>query len=76
MTDCELDWTGLYVERIGAAGRECAGDTVLSNTAPTLAYGRTWQRSGIECLSHETGLRCVNQKGHGFTLARASYKIF
>lgn len=75
-TACELDWTGLYLEKAGGAGPQCAGDTVLSNSAATLAYGRTWRRSGIECLSVETGLRCANQNRHGFTLARAGYKVF
>ena len=73
---CEVDWTGLFLESSGSASPQCAGDTVLSDTAPTLSYGQMWRRAGIECLSQETGLRCVNKLGRGFTLARAGYTMF
>ena len=74
--DCELDWTGLMLERDGNASPQCAGDTVFDPEAPILEYGRTWSRAGIACVSRETGLRCTNATGHGFELARAKWETF
>ena len=73
---CELDWTGLAIRPTRRAGPTCAGDTALLKNAPVLAYGRTWRRGGIVCRSRRTGLRCTNRTGHGFTLARAGWRVF
>ncbi len=73
---CELDWTGLTLEPQGDAAPQCAGDTVFDPEAPVLDYGRTWSRAGITCESRQTGLRCHNQEGHGFELARANWDTF
>jgi hypothetical protein len=70
---CELDWTGVVLDAESAAQPECAGDTVLDQTAPVLAYGETWSRDNITCVSRESGLECKNAAGHGFTLARESW---
>lgn len=73
---CELDWTGISLGRTGRARPTCAGDTAFDQRAPILAYGKTWRRDGITCRSQRTGLRCTNRSGHGFTLARASWRVF
>ena len=73
---CELDWTGLTMLVTGRAFPQCAGDTVYKRGAPVLRYGRTWRRNGITCLSRTIGLRCTNRSGHGFFLARGSWRLF
>jgi uncharacterized protein DUF6636 len=73
---CELDWTGLELAPTGRARPTCAGDTAILPSAPVLAYGKTWRRSGIACRSRRTGLRCTNRSGHGFTLAREAWRTF
>lgn len=73
---CELDWVGIVLEADGPAEPQCAGDTAYDQDAPTLAYGETWQRSAFTCESRKTGLRCVNVRGDGFSLARARWSTF
>ncbi len=74
--ECELDWTGLTLESQGNAAPQCAGDTVFNPDAPVLEYGQTWRLAGITCQSRQTGLRCTNEEGHGFSLARANWDTF
>ena len=73
---CELDWTGLTVQRRGRSEPVCAGDTVLGARVPVLRYGRTWSRGGFTCRSRRTGLRCTNRSGRGFVLARERWRLF
>jgi hypothetical protein len=54
----------------------CAGDTVLGEASPALAYGRVWRRGPITCRSRITGLTCKNTLGHGFFLSRGSWRLF
>lgn len=58
------------------AGVVCAGDTLLGEVAPALAYGRAWSRGPITCRSRITGLTCKNTVGHGFFLSRESWRLF
>ncbi len=58
------------------AGVVCAGDTLLGETAPALAYGRVWRRGPLRCRSRVTGLTCKNTLGHGFFLSRRSWRLF
>jgi hypothetical protein len=58
------------------AGVVCAGDTLLAEVAPALAYGRAWRRGPITCRSRITGLTCKNTLGHGFFLSRQSWRLF
>jgi hypothetical protein len=74
--ECELDWGGLVLERSGPAEPSCAGDTAYDTAAPVLAYGQTWSRGRITCESRRSGLRCANQDGRGFKLARAGWSAF
>jgi uncharacterized protein DUF6636 len=73
---CEGDWTGASMRLHGRAGPTCAGDTVYDQRAPILAYGRTWTRAGLSCISRMTGLTCRNRDGHGFFLARERWRVF
>lgn len=75
--DCELDYGHAFeMSAKGAAGRICAGDTVMDASLPVLAYGEVWQRAGFTCRSEQTGLTCFNAMQHGFSLARAEQKVF
>ena len=74
--ECEGDWTGLILANEGKAGPVCAGDTVANKDAKTLQYGSKWKRNKITCTSKTTGLRCRNEKGHGFFLSREKWRKF
>ncbi|HSK17350.1 MAG TPA: DUF6636 domain-containing protein [Gaiellaceae bacterium] len=72
---CDFDWVGLTLGKAGAATPLCGSDTVYRRRAPTLAYGETWRRGGIECTSRRKGLVCTNRDGHGLTLARKAWTV-
>lgn len=75
--DCELEWGNAFeMSAKGAAGRICAGDTIMDPSLPVLAYGEVWQRAGFTCRSEQTGLTCFNAMQRGFSLARAEQKVF
>jgi hypothetical protein len=67
---------------LGVTGRThgfCSGDIgVLAELgrAPVLAYGSTWRRGGLVCVSRSSGLECRNRDGHGFFLSRQSWHAF
>jgi hypothetical protein len=73
---CELDWTGMEMERLGPAQPRCAGDTAYVQSAPVLQYGTTWSRDGFTCVSQQSGLQCRNEENHGFLLARTVWTQF
>lgn len=73
---CELDWTGMEMERLGPSQPRCAGDTAYVQSAPVLEYGEAWQRNGFLCVSMTTGLDCTNEDSHGFTLSREQWEQF
>ena len=57
----------------------CAGDPgplADDADAKVLAYGSTMVKGEIGCVSFEFGLACVNGKGHGFFVSRASTRYF
>jgi hypothetical protein len=76
--DCDLDWGDSFV--IAASDRRgsvlCHGDTVISEQAKTLGYGNVWKDNGITCMSQESGLTCINRKGHGFSLSKKEQRVF
>lgn len=75
--DCELDWGHAFeMNAKGAAGRICAGDTVMDTSLPVLAYGEVWQRGEFACRSEQTGLTCFNAMQRGFLLARGKQELF
>ena len=77
-SDCELDWGFAFA--VGAKSSKgavlCAGDTVISPDAKVLAYGATFSKGGISCVSGTNGLTCKNKNGHGFSLSRAKQRVF
>jgi uncharacterized protein DUF6636 len=73
---CEVDWTGMEMERLGPAQPRCAGDTAYDQSAPVLEYGTSWSRGGFTCVSQETGVQCRNEENHGFLLSREAWTQF
>jgi hypothetical protein len=74
--DCELD-SGDSVGLL-PAGRPfwtCHGDTVL-HSGPVLGYGSTWRAGPFTCGIARSGVTCRNRSQHGFTVSRASYRLF
>ena len=76
--DCDLEWGDAFeVSGNAAAGAPlCHGDTARDDTLPALAYGKTFQRAGLICISEESGVTCVNAKGHGFEISRGKQRVF
>ena len=75
--DCELDWGEAFeMTAKGSAGRNCHGDTMADPQLPVLAYGEVWLRGGFTCRSEPTGLTCFNATQHGFSLSRATQRVF
>jgi hypothetical protein len=74
---CNFDWGQTYLlSRTDGTRIGCVSDSVFSPTSRVIPYGSRWSRDGIVCLSKRTGLRCVNQRSHGFFLSRArSYRF-
>jgi hypothetical protein len=73
---CQLDWTGMEMERLGPSQPRCAGDTAYVQSAPVLEYGTSWSRDSFSCVSQENGLQCRNEENHGFLLARNAWTQF
>ena len=75
--DCDLEWGQAFEVGVNARRgiRLCYGDTVAGNYR-TLGYGRTFERAGIVCLSAKSGVTCTNRRGGGFSVARATQRVF
>lgn len=75
---CEGDYGNAFgVGRNASRGRRlCVTDAVGGPGTPTVRYGRTWRRNGFRCRVRETGVRCVNRRGHGFFLRRGLQRLF
>ena len=76
--NCDLEW-GQAFEISARATRGsplCYGDTAQDDRLPVLPYGQSWQRSGLTCISEQSGVSCRNPRGHGFTLSRAAQRVF
>ncbi len=58
-----------------ATGAAAARHQALVQRDPT-PYGTTVQLGAIACDVEQTGVRCTNQDGHGFTLSRAAFSPF
>lgn len=54
----------------------CAGDTMLGVGRAALPYDTLAVGGGFGCVIRESGVRCQDATGHGFTLARAGYRTF
>jgi len=77
-SNCPLSWGDAFsVTQNGSSGRMvCHGDTTKHDDLPVLTYGSVWNQRGFSCKSETSGLTCVNVRGHGFTLSRASQRTF
>jgi hypothetical protein len=75
---CSHDWGDAFVVEQGdrPGYRVCHDDTVAGDALPALSYGDFWRQGSYTCTSQQSGLTCVNSKGHGFMLSRRSQKIF
>ena len=51
----------------------CVGDA--TDPGPKLKYGRTWRFGPFRCTSRTSGLTCRNAAGHGWRLAKTTYRI-
>jgi hypothetical protein len=72
----EGDWAAVEMGRLARARAICISDTVYSNRAPVLRYGRTWRKGGFTCVSRRTGLTCRNLRRHGFFVSRSSWRVY
>ena len=74
--DCVLDW-GTAVGLSTAGSRFlCVGDAIAL-AKRRLAYGSALQAGTLKCTSRRSGLRCEDlHSRHGFTMGRASYRLF
>ncbi|WP_316015175.1 DUF6636 domain-containing protein [Roseobacter sp. HKCCA0434] len=75
--DCDGDWGQSFgVGRDGAGAPLCVTDAIGGADPLVLPYGAGLSYGGIECLSSETGMTCVNRDGGGFALRRAEQSVF
>jgi hypothetical protein len=74
--DCEGDWgDSVGLRQTGRPFWVCHGDTIL-RSGPVLGYGSTWRKGPFTCVVTRTGVTCRNRSQHGFTVSRASYRLF
>ena len=60
----------------GKAKPNCASDTIVDDSAPTLDYGSAWGGGGVSCLSEPVGPPVLEQPaGHSFFLSRDSWSM-
>jgi hypothetical protein len=75
--DCDLEWGSRFA--LGATGQaylECTGDTLRSDKAFNVPYGKLAKFSDLSCYSSEEGLECTNNDGHGFKMAKGKQSLF
>ena len=73
---CAFDWAALRLPARGRALPGCVSDSVTQPGEPVLAYGRSWRRGPFSCRSAAAALSCSSRAGHGFTLARAGWRVW
>ncbi len=66
---------GILLHPYGTARFVCAGDTAMGY-GPVLQYGQYHASGGMSCNSEQSGMRCSNNDGYGFTLSRQGYTLF
>lgn len=75
--DCIFDWGGeFYLPANGKPRLECVSDYVYHPAPPVLQYGQTISGRGWKCTSAPSGLRCENNRKHGFKLTRKHQVLF
>lgn len=77
--DCPYfgDWGHRVLLNNGRKARMiCASDTLLNpDELPVLPYGASTRIGSITCTSARDGVRCADDHGHGFRLAKSSYEV-
>ncbi|HMS96501.1 MAG: hypothetical protein JNN02_05240 [Tabrizicola sp.] len=74
---CDLDWGFAFlVADEGKGFLGCVGDTTIGQGNPVLPYGEAVSLGGISCVSAKTGMTCTNAEGHGFSVSKASQRLF
>lgn len=74
---CEFDWGSSFaVNDTGKGILACVSDAVSGPRAPVLGYGDSVSLGGISCVSAKTGMTCTNGDGHGFSISKASQKLY
>lgn len=75
--NCDAGWGKYFaIAQNGERGeRICVSDSAYGERR-VLQYGEVWQAKGFTCRSERTGLTCFNAHQHGFTLSRASQRLF
>lgn len=74
--DCDGDWGNRFYVDHRKAGLACAYDVPYGQAPSVLAYGKSISGKGWTCTSQTTGMTCKNSAGRGFSLSRASQKLF
>ena len=74
---CEFDYGGsLNVGGNSPGELGCVSDTVAGSTQ-VLAYGTYVRAGNFRCISRAEGVTCENTRsGHGFLIARQTYRLF
>jgi hypothetical protein len=76
-SDCEQDWGSRFaLTGKGDAVMVCAGDTVRSDDAFNLEYGKLVRLSDLACASTEEGLECTNNDAHGFKISKGKQEMY
>lgn len=75
-TPCDFGDYGSSVgmSRKGTARFLCVSDAMDSGR--TLTYGTSIQYGPFFCRSRPKGLKCFNDRGHGWFLSRETYRLF
>lgn len=77
MTCTPAKLRGFTVSPSDAQGQAfCPTDAAVDGEQVVLAYGQAFKRGGLVCASETSGVTCTNAAGHGFSLSRASQKVF
>jgi hypothetical protein len=75
--DCDLEWgRSVGVTPSGPGEFTCIGGLLAEPSSPTLEYGQSTSAGSITCSSSEAGIRCENNSGHGFLLARERAEVY
>jgi hypothetical protein len=75
--DCEFDWGSSFaVDATGKGYLACVSDAVSDDGGMELGYGREVNLGGFTCRSEQSGMTCVNDGGHGFTVSKAKQRLF
>jgi hypothetical protein len=74
---CQGDYgNAVGVGKRGRASFLCVFDSAVNPDSRVLRYGRTVRVGAFRCTSKRSGMTCRNvRSGHGFTLARDSYRL-